>query len=133
VLRAQVNGVDFLGADELYAQLAFGVLAIAARASDGRTIHITVVSKLVPETVQVGPGSPNSAITAHGPSFWRSNVAGGSGTVTIKNISFFGADGTFTFTGVAVPNTEATGTRTVKGRFNVEYGLSDDQYNRMRR
>lgn len=121
VLRAHINGIAFLGVEELYAQHVNGILAIAARDQDGRTIHITVLNGLRPEKVDIGFGSTNSAVTALNDAFWRSNIAGGSGSVTITRVTAFGAEGTFTFTGVAVPNTKATGSRSVSGKFNVEY------------
>jgi hypothetical protein len=125
VLRAKIDGIDFLGADELYAQHANGILAIAARASDGRTIHITVLNSLRPETVDIGKGSVNSAVIALQQAFWRSNIEGGIGSVTVTKVGAFGAQGTFTFTAMAVPNTRATGARTVSGKFNVVYQLAD--------
>jgi hypothetical protein len=125
VLRAQIDGIDFLGASELYAQHSNGILAIAARASDGRTIHITLLNQLRPETVNIGKGSVNSAVVALQQAFWRSNIDGGFGTVTVTKVGAFGAQGTFTFTAMAVPNTRATGARTVNGQFNVVYQLTD--------
>jgi hypothetical protein len=121
ILRAEIDGINFLGENELYAQHVNGILAIAARDGDGRTIHITVLNNLKPETVSIGPGSQSSAVTALKDAFWRSNISGGTGTVTISKVGAFGAEGTFSFTAMAVPNTKATGMRTVTGRFNVEY------------
>ena len=124
-MRAKIDGIDFLGANELYAQHANGILAIAARDRDGRTIHITVLNTLKPATVDIGKGSPNSAVTALREAFWRSNIEGGTGSVTVTRIGAFGAQGTFTFTAMAVPNTKATGARTVSGQFNVVYQLAE--------
>lgn len=125
-MRATINGTDFLGANELYAQHVNGILAIAARASDGRTIHITVLNKIRPDTVDIGFGSVNSAMTGFGEASWRSNIAGGKGTVRITKADYFGAEGTFTFTGAAVPQTGAKGARTVSGRFTVAYEFPHD-------
>jgi hypothetical protein len=125
VLRAKIDGIDFLGANELFAQHTNGILAIAARSSDGRTIHITLLNQLKPETVDIGKGSVNSAVVALQQAFWRSNIDGGFGSVTVTKVGAFGAQGTFTFTAMAVPNTRATGARTVSGQFNVVYQLAD--------
>jgi hypothetical protein len=121
VMRASINGSEFVAAGELYAQYVNGVLAIAARASDGRTIHLTVLNSVRPEVIEVGAGSANSAFTAHGYRFWRSNLEGGSGTVTITKIDTYGASGSFAFTAVAQPNTPTTGRRNVVGTFRVRY------------
>lgn len=123
---ASINGVSFLGADELYAQHVNGVLAIAARSRDARTIHLTMRRAFQPETIDVGPGSQSSAITGLGQSIWRSNVPGGSGQIIITRVDALSAEGTFSFTGAPVQYTPTKGLRTVTGSFSVTYELAHE-------
>ena len=121
---ARIDGVSFLGADELFANHVNGVLGIATRSRDSRTIHLTIRNAFQPETIDVGPGSQSSAITGIGQNIWRSNVPGGSGRIIITRLDALSAEGSFSFKGAAVPDTPTRGARTVTGTFNVTYELA---------
>jgi hypothetical protein len=55
-------------------------------------------------------------------STWTTNLAPGTGTVTVQTLTSSRAAGTFTFTGQAAPGTQATGTKAVtSGSFDIEF------------
>ncbi len=89
------------------------VLAIAVRAGEAGTFRIG----------QSASDANANALLTIGGSVWQAvSVAGGSGTIVITSLTTTGASGTFSFTLNAVPQTSATGTKTVTdGTFNVTF------------
>lgn len=118
---ASIDGLEFLARRSVAATHAHGVLAIAALDDQNRTIHLTMISPGMPASVGVGSGEQNSAMTGYNTLHWRSNLNGGTGRVTITSYSTDHAEGTFEFTAVAVPGTNASGQRRVTGRFSVGF------------
>lgn len=74
-------------------------------------------------TFQITPQNPvGNATWTVGSATWQMNVSGGDGTITITSLTSTGASGTFSFTMVPLPNTSATGTKTITdGVFNVTF------------
>lgn len=121
VLRANINGVQFAAREELVARYVRGVVSIAARDADGRTVHITFLSDLHSGAVDIGENSQNSGITGMERAYWRTNLAGGRGKVDVQEIDHSHIKGTFEFHAVAVPQTTASGRRAATGSFNVQF------------
>ncbi len=122
---ASIDGVEFVARRVVVATHVRGVLAIAAQVDDGRTIHLTMLSPRGESVVAVGAGEQNSATTGYQILKWSSNLVGGSGAVTVTAFTIDHAEGTFSYTAVAVPGTPATGRRIVVGRFNVSFAFAD--------
>jgi hypothetical protein len=84
-----------------------------------RTIALSLVGSSI-GTYTTSTGSSN-AVLSISPSQWTANVLGGSGTITLTDLTTTGATGTFSFT--AVPgNAATTGTEAVtSGAFTVTF------------
>lgn len=124
-ILASIDGVEFVAQRLIVATNARGVLAIAAQVDDGRTIHLTMINPKRPATVEVGAGEQNSAATGYRTQQWSSNLAGGTGAVSVTNFDSDHVEGTFSYTAVAVRGTPAVGQRVVVGRFNVAFTFTD--------
>ncbi len=125
-MTAKINNVEFRVLKSVFVTHQHGVLSIAAFDNTQRSIHLTMLAPVRPTTITVGPGEGgNSGMTMYGSQLWRTDVAGGTGTVTITSVTANQATGTFSFTGVPAPGTAnkngASGTMTVNGAFNVTY------------
>jgi hypothetical protein len=96
---------------------------ISITGSDASIPSHTITLSLVGSssgTYSTSTGSSNATLSIS-PSQWTANVLGGSGTITLTDLTTTGATGTFAFT--AVPANAATaGTRAVtSGAFNVTF------------
>ncbi len=119
IFLAEVNGFDFVARGELFAHYRRGVVSIAARDADGRTIHLTFLSDLSSGTVDLGENSPNSGTTSVQQAYWRTNLSGGHGRIEILEADPTHIKGTFEFRAVAVPQTPASGRLQASGSFDV--------------
>lgn len=124
-MEGSIDGVEFGVRGTVAATHAKGVLAIAAMDQSGRTVHLTMLSPRRATPVAVGAGEQNSAMTGYRAQSWSSNLVGGTGSVVITAFEVDRAEGTFSFTAIPVPGTNASGMRTVAGRFNVRFVIVD--------
>jgi len=100
-------------------------LSIIAKSSNPVITIALTVETGGPGTYSIGPQSPgtNTVITI-GSSVWQADGFTGSGTITFKGMTPRGVLGTFSLTVTAVPNTPATGTKTITdGVFNITPSL----------
>jgi len=74
-------------------------------------------------TYDIGQLSPTNAIlNQQGGAAWVANVTGGSGSVTVTSVSATRITGTFNFTAIPLPNSGATGNRTItNGTFDITF------------
>ena len=96
---------------------------ISITGSDASTPNRTIALSLVGSSIgtyTTSTGSSNEELSIS-PGQWTANVLGGSGTITLTDLTTTGATGTFSFTAVTA-NAAATGTHAVtSGAFNVTF------------
>lgn len=100
------NGSQIL----INARAKLGQAALGMNVIDSETRNVSVNSAIlaIPTGAPVAPA-------------WLTNVAGGTGTITIDAVSTTGARGSFNFTMAATAGTPASGTRRLEGTFNVTF------------
>lgn len=119
-MSARIDGEAWSSAME---QVAFSANVIAVAGSDaaGRALGMAWVDEGA-GTYTIEPGEVANANYSAGSALWIANAHQGIGTVVVTTRSPGRVTGTFTFTLEPVPNTAATGTRSVtQGVFDVTY------------
>lgn len=120
-LKASFDGQTFTASLATTALYSSGVLAIAGSDSKGRQIQLRIIgAEKSGEYSFGGLTNVNVATVSTGPSpsqTYVSSIVGGSGTVTLNELSASRVSGTFTFTGI----NSASQTKTVTdGTFNLD-------------
>jgi Family of unknown function (DUF6252) len=126
-LSATIDGASFLGT----------VQAKATRTVSGGDTIITVGGANTGEAIIIGMafsdsgartyfiggfGEPANALINEGSATWASNIAGGTGSITVDTISATRVTGTFQFDAVPVSGSGASGTQTVtNGKFALSF------------
>ncbi|HYV97983.1 MAG TPA: hypothetical protein VE967_11050 [Gemmatimonadaceae bacterium] len=131
-IKASVNGTTVNATKNVHgiltgndaANSAVRRLLIQAENSDGTVIYLHVESAFGPGTYPLGgsPATPSYGAVSQGGTthLWISNALGGTGSVTIDEISDSHAKGSFTFVAVPQPGSPVTGSMTVtSGTFDI--------------
>lgn len=122
--KADVDGLAWNGfiqeSSTYYDGLTFSLLGIQNGIEIGLTVNTSHPDAVVPGTVDLTDGFTGAHVN-EGDETWFPTGEGGSGTLTITELSTGGAKGTFSF--VAGPlGGSATGTRTItNGSFDVSF------------
>lgn len=129
LLRARVDGVLW-GADlTLDASWSGGTLSVSGTGGAPGSFYsltLTVTGVQAAGTFALGPATAGSSIEisriAQPIGTWVTAAAGGTGTVTVAELTTSRARGTFSFTGGPVAGSGATGTKVVtEGVFEVRF------------
>lgn len=121
-VTATVGGTDFKSTLSVTASRPSNVLTIVGVGANGRQISIVVNGATATGAVAVGAGSTSYVQYSETSQQWLSNLAGGTGTVTLTTLSSTHATGTFSVTGAALTSSGASGTKAVtSGSFDVSY------------
>jgi hypothetical protein len=120
-MSATIDGAHWtssLGAAASHASGAYGVGGSNSSFTLGIGFADTGVG-----TYEVSATSPtNLIVTQQGGAAWVANVTGGSGSVTVTSVSATRITGTFNFTAIPLPNSGATGNRTItNGTFDITF------------
>jgi len=122
-ISARIDGQSWTSWLGVEANRSANVVAFAGRGS-GYEISIAVGPVTGPGTFQFGVGESSTAVlttTTLNPKTWTASLVGGGGSVTLTTVTELGAEGTFSFTGVASGGA-ATGNRIVTGgKFSVKF------------
>jgi len=121
-LTASIDGEAFTASLSVQATYGNDLLVIGGVNGSQQQIMLSLPGITSTGTVNLGAGNLGVAQVILGTQAWTTSLVGGTGSVTVTSLDANGAKGTFTFTGIAAPNTGATGTKAVtNGSFDVKF------------
>ncbi len=124
-VSAKVDGaaVSATGANNVVVGRSGSSFSIVANLNSTTRVSLIMDGATTAGTYSLASGGLGAGQYASGTATWLSTLVGGLGTVTFTTLNTTQAVGTFSFTGVAVVGTTATGTKTItEGSFNVSFG-----------
>jgi hypothetical protein len=121
-MSAKIDGTSWQAELALFATDTGQFFAVGASGS-GRTLGFAALKQQGTQQVSDGAGTnANYSETASPGASWVSTPGTGVGSVTVTSINETGAKGTFSFQVAPLPNTSATGTKSItEGRFDVTF------------